>query len=112
VDNAIWRALWQWAISRHPNKTPNWVANNYWHTTRLHRWAFAVDTGERSVEGSTIWLRLAHAADTAIRRHRKIKKDANPFDPTWDVYSEERELHKEYGPANCKNDQRPVVKAA
>jgi hypothetical protein len=37
--------------------------------------------------------------------------DANPFDPTWDVYFEERELHKEYGPANCKNDQRPVVKA-
>ena len=47
VDNAIWRALWQWAISRHPNKTPSWVANYYWHTTRLHRWAFAVDTGER-----------------------------------------------------------------
>lgn len=111
VDNVIWRALWQWAISRHPNKGPSWVANNYWHTTRLHRWAFAVDTGERSAEGSTIWLRLAHAAETGIRRHRKIKKDANPFDPAWDAYFEERKLNKEYGLADYENDQRPVVKA-
>ena len=96
VDHAIWRALWQWALSRHPNKQPSWVASHYWHTTRLHRWAFAVDTGERSAEGRTIWSRLAHAAETGIRRHRKIKKDANPFDLSWDAYFEERELHKEY----------------
>jgi len=109
VDNAIWRALWQWALSRHPKKGRRWVAQNYWHTTRLQRWAFAVDTGERSAEGKTIWLRLACAAETEIRRHRKIKKDANPFDPAWDAYFEERERLYTYGPANLHNDQHPVM---
>ncbi len=30
------------------------------------------------------------AIDTNIRRHRKIKADANPYDPIWETYFEER----------------------
>jgi RNA-directed DNA polymerase len=110
VDHAIWCSLWQWALRRHPNKGQRWVAQNYWHTTRLHRWAFAVDTGERSAEGKTIWLRLACATDTGIRRHRKIKKDANPFDPVWAAYFEERERLYTYGSADPNHGRQPVVK--
>lgn len=111
VDHAIWRALWQWALCRHHSKGPRWVAQNYWHTTRLHRWAFAVDTGERSAAGSTIWSKLACAAETGIRRHRKIKKAANPFDPVWDAYFEERERLYTYVPADLNSGQQPVVRA-
>jgi RNA-directed DNA polymerase len=118
VDAAIWRALWQWARRRHSNKPLRWVAEKYWHPTRLQRWAFAVDSGERSAAGKTVWLKLARATDTGIRRHRKIKKDANPFDPAWYDYFEERELHKAYGPELPERprlllrntDQHPVVK--
>ncbi len=113
VDTAIWSALWQWAKRRHRNKGRRWIAERYWHPTRLQRWAFAVDTGERSAEGKVVWLRLARAAETRILRHRKIKRDANPFDPAWRTYFEERKLCKVYGggsPASTKPDTPPVVK--
>jgi RNA-directed DNA polymerase len=35
-------------------------------------------------------MTLAKASDTPIRRHTKIKGDANPFDPQWETYSEDR----------------------
>ena len=113
VDTAIWEALWQWAKRRHPNKGRRWIGEKYWHPTRLQRWAFAVDTGERSAAGKVIWLRLARATETKILRHRKIKRDANPFDPAWRAYFEERKLGKVYSPASPaspKPDTPPVVK--
>ncbi len=35
-------------------------------------------------------MQLAYASDTPIRRHRKIQAAANPFDPKWESYFEER----------------------
>ena len=35
-------------------------------------------------------MTLAKASDTPIRRHTKIKGDANPFDPQWEPYFEDR----------------------
>ena len=35
-------------------------------------------------------VKLVYAIDTNIRRHRKIKADANPYDPIWETYFEER----------------------
>ena len=35
-------------------------------------------------------LGLVYAADTPIRRHTKIKSEANPFDPAWETYFEDR----------------------
>ena len=35
-------------------------------------------------------MTLVKATDTAIRRHDKIKKDANPYDPKWEPYFESR----------------------
>ncbi len=120
VDNAIWIALWHWAKRRHPNKSGRWRAEKYWHHTRLQRWAFAIDTGERSAAGKTVWLKLARASDTKIRRHRKIRMDANPFDPEWYGYCEELALFRKRvhtGPRRSEHllheeDQQPVVKPA
>ena len=58
---------------------------------------FAVDTGERTPEGKTVWLRLVNVTETKVRRHVKIKAAANPFDPQWRNYFEEREFFKWYG---------------
>ena len=33
---------------------------------------------------------LYNTADTGIRRHVKIRGQANPYDPTWEIYFEER----------------------
>lgn len=35
-------------------------------------------------------LDLIEAADIPIKRHRKIKGEANPYDPEWESYFEER----------------------
>jgi len=34
--------------------------------------------------------KLVYATDADIRRHRKIKAEANPYDPIWEAYFEER----------------------
>jgi RNA-directed DNA polymerase len=35
-------------------------------------------------------VKLVYATDTKIKRHRKIKAEANPYDPIWEPYFEER----------------------
>jgi RNA-directed DNA polymerase len=99
VDHLIWCSLWQWARRRHRNKSHRWIANKYWHHIGRRAWTFAVDNGERSSEGRTIWHRLASAADVRIWRHLKIKADANPFDPGWRPYFEERTRLKRLPPS-------------
>ena len=90
VDHLIWCSLWQWARKRHRNKSRRWIASKYWHHIGRRLWTFAVDTGGRTPEGRTIWHRLASATDVRIWRHLKIKADANPFEPEWRSYFEER----------------------
>jgi hypothetical protein len=42
-----------------------------------------------------IWL--AYAGETKIRRHVKIRRQVNPFDPQWRSYLAERALRKKFG---------------
>jgi RNA-directed DNA polymerase len=58
---------------------------------------FAAETGERTAKGQSVWQRLAQASATKIRRHTKIRKDANPFDPAWQPYFLERAFRKKFG---------------
>ena len=78
-------------------KSSDWVTKKYWHTLGRQSWVFAADTGERTSEGKPVLMTLARASAVRIQRHRKIKKEANPFDPSWDGYFEERALLKRYG---------------
>jgi RNA-directed DNA polymerase len=90
VDHEIWRALWQWAVRRHPQKGNGWIKRRYFHTVGTRHWVFAAATGERFPDGKPILTSLRKATDTPIRRHRPIKLEANPFDPQWERYFEER----------------------
>jgi RNA-directed DNA polymerase len=85
VDHAIWRRLWQWAKRRHPKKGLRWIKDKYFHSRDARNWVFAA-TSEAT--GNT--LTLYRASDTKIVRHRAIKGDANPYDPEWERYFEER----------------------
>ncbi len=42
-------------------------------------------------------LELVRADGTKIVRHVKIRKEANPYDPEWDLYFEEREGDRMFG---------------
>jgi RNA-directed DNA polymerase len=97
VDFEIWRRLWLWARRRHPGKPRRWIAPRYWHSIGRRAWMFAADTGERTPEGKPVWLRLVYATDTPIRRHVKIRANANPFDPHWQDYFKDRAFLKQFG---------------
>jgi len=98
VDHEIWKSLWQWAKRRHPNKGKRWIKQRYFHSTGTRNWVFAVATGERFPDGNPILMTLRNAADTPIRRHQKIRMEANPFDPQWGVYFEARKAFKMHNP--------------
>jgi RNA-directed DNA polymerase len=83
VDDAIYQALKQWARRRHPKKPHAWVTKKYFHTDGGDNGVFFGDD-----EGKT--RNLVNAASIPIRRHIKVKGAANPFDPAWEVYFEER----------------------
>jgi len=88
VDTAIFQTLWSWATRRHPKKSGRWIAQKYFQTRHGRQWTFVgtcVGHHEHPQE-----LTLCRAGDMPIRRHVKIKGTANPYDPQWEVYFEER----------------------
>lgn len=84
VDHAIWKCLWRWACRRHPNKSRRWVKNRYFAREGARDWVFRA--GMTNETGTNTFVRLFSAASVPIRRHRKIRADANPFDPAWRGY--------------------------
>lgn len=87
VDHEIHKILWRWAKRRHPKKSSKWVKEKYFKTHKNRNWAFT-----SADDGSSKYL--FHASDIKIRRHIKIKQDANPFDTKWETYFERRERVK------------------
>lgn len=90
VGHAIWQCLWRWAKRRHPEKGTRWVQRKYFHTVGARHWVFGAITGKKLSTGKPDLLMLYDIASTPIRRHRKIKGDANPFDPQWESYFDAR----------------------
>lgn len=84
VDHLIWKCLWQWAFRRHPGKPLRWVKYHYFAREGTRDWVFR--TGMKDKAGNFRFIRLIHASDVPIRRHCKIRAEANPFDPMWDSY--------------------------
>jgi RNA-directed DNA polymerase len=95
VDTEIWRILWQWAKRRHPGKGAVWIKEKYFKTKGNRHWIFAaVDSETKYANGKPLELSLRRASDIPIRRHIKIRGEANPFDPQFVTYFEERSTSK------------------
>ena len=88
VDHAIFELLWQWAKRRHPKKGRRWVKEKYFHTIGQRQWVFAGEIEGR--KGETLTVHLINAAQTRIQRHRLIQGEANPYDPAYEAYFDER----------------------
>lgn len=84
VDHAIFKCLWQWAKRRHPNKPKRWIKEKYFQTLGQRNWLFH---GQADGKNWTLYS----AARTPIVRHVKLKSRANPFDPQWQDYFEQRQ---------------------
>ena len=83
IDHAIFKSLWQWAKRRHPNKSHRWIKDKYFQTVGSQNWVFH---GEVDGKNYTLYS----AAHTRIVRHVKVISQANPFDPQWYDYFEQR----------------------
>ena len=81
IDTAIWRMTWKWAIRRHPNKPLKWIKTKYFQSKGFRRWVFCEKNGK---------LELLSMSSIPIRRHIKIRSNANPYDPHWKGYFEKR----------------------
>ncbi len=89
VDHEIFSSLWRWARRRHPNKNTRWRKQKYFALHRGHDWSFFGETCDDEGQPSQVWL--LHARSTPIKRHVKVKGDANPYDPAYETYFEQRE---------------------
>jgi RNA-directed DNA polymerase len=72
---------------RHPRKSLAWCYKKYFTNLGKGRYFLQGTLMDRRGKPHTIRLQ---AADVHIKRHVKIKAAANPYDPSWETYFEER----------------------
>jgi RNA-directed DNA polymerase len=89
VDHATFISLWQWARRRHPEKSRGWLKQKYFERHGLNNWCFFGESCD--AEGIPHKVRLLFASRIPIRRHVKVKSEANPYDPACETYFEKRE---------------------
>lgn len=87
VDHYVFCQLWRWATRRHPDKSRAWKKRKYFSATRTTG-AFSVRV--QQAEGKSRILKLYQMARTRIQRHIKIRGAANPYDPRYTQYFEQR----------------------
>ena len=87
IDHLVWTKLWRWAKRRHPQKNAHWTKARYFQRQGLRDWVFAclAQSGEQTKE-----FELFRASTVPIKRHTKVRSDANPFDPAWSEYFQRR----------------------
>jgi RNA-directed DNA polymerase len=89
VDHAIFISLRQWARRRHPEKSRGWLKQKYFERQGQDNWRFFGESCD--ADGILHKVRLLLASHTPIRRHVKVKGEANPYDPAYETYFEKRE---------------------
>ena len=94
TDAQIFQQTMAMVSQKTSQKGKRWIANKYYHTVRGRSWTFAVPLENRKVDKYHTLVRLS---DTKIKRHIKIRSEANPYDADWkdffDQYKTEECLH-------------------
>jgi RNA-directed DNA polymerase len=88
VDHLLFKALWRWAKSRHPNQSCRWLKEKYFRNLGQRQWVFAGEIPTQAGKKQPVYL--FNLSGVPIRRHIKLKAAANPYDPTWEPYFEKR----------------------
>jgi RNA-directed DNA polymerase len=83
LDSFVWRRLYRWAQLRHPNTTGRWIVQRYFPHQPGASWRLTDPTTGKQI------LRIQEAVKP--QRHMKVKSDANPFDPHWEAYLQDRD---------------------
>lgn len=85
LDHSIWQMTWKWAKRRHPNKSLGWIKSKYYQRIGTRNWVFKERNGKEE---------LFLMSSIRIQRHVKIKAEANPYDPMWKEYFEQRAMNE------------------
>lgn len=95
VDHFIFEALWNWAKRRHPKKGLRWVKKKYFRTQLNDNWTFfsKIVNGK----GESALLDLFKARTVPIRRYVKLRAEANPYDPNYRDYFNQRDRKRKTG---------------
>jgi RNA-directed DNA polymerase len=88
VDCAIFTSLWQWVRRKHPTKSARWIQQKYWGHHQGWNWTFFGVWQTAKGQPTTVWLQ--HARRIPIRRHIKVRCEANAYDPLWKEYFAQR----------------------
>ena len=86
VRHELWKITWNWSRRRHPNKNCKWIKKKYYTSIGNRDWVFKAP----SPKGTNKGLTLEDPTIIPIKRHPRINAAANPFDPSWETYFEER----------------------
>jgi len=84
IDHVIFQKLWKWTKRRHRAKSSHWIRNHYFGQS----WRFHAKVKDQHEKSKVIYL--YQAAHVPIRRHIKVKAQANPYHPDWEHYFEQR----------------------
>ena len=87
IDHLVWTKLWVWAKRRHPNKALRWIKARYFERMGQRDWVFACADQPPDLAFRPFLFRLA---GLPIKRHTKVRSNANPFDPAWNEYFQRR----------------------
>lgn len=93
MDHLLVLQLKRWSYRRHTNKSRKWIKQKYVIKIDKRDWIFGCRNEGNDKMCNFATLKLA---DIPIKRHIKIKKDANPYDREWEVYLEERKKKNRY----------------
>jgi RNA-directed DNA polymerase len=96
IDATIFSALNSWCMKRHARKGKRWIYRKYFTTLAGDNWRFHCAVKDK--EGNKKLLYLKRASDTHIRRHIKVKAEANPFDSRFKDYFKKREESRKTRP--------------
>jgi RNA-directed DNA polymerase len=88
VDRRIFHMLRRWCRHRHQEKSWTWINRKYFRSSGHRHWIFSGSLPDG--KGKEVPIELMEANRVSIRRFVKIRQDANPYDPEWELYLEDR----------------------
>jgi RNA-directed DNA polymerase len=83
MDDEIFHALWKWSKRRDDNKPRQWVKDSYFHRVGARDWIFACKTKSKL-------LQVFRMETVKIKRHTKVRNQANVYDKHWEIYFQKR----------------------
>ena len=84
VDKKVFDEIWRMLKRRHTNKPKGWLIKNHYQISEGNTWTFRAKIQNKSKEQKTAYL--LSISNIKIRRHTKIKSEANPYNPAYKDY--------------------------